>query len=172
MLKPAVLYEEQLKAVYSSIAFEEKYKFHNQSNYFDFDISLETNTWNKIQFVSVDQNDKIIGFLSASIDRGDEVVRSLLVINFCEINYVFSKDFYTFLDDLFTKFNFRKVKFSVVVGNPAEEMYDKYIKKYGGSVIGVAKKDVRLQDNKYYDCKLYEIFREDYLKHMYEIMSC
>ncbi len=164
LLKPAVLYEDQLKMAYRSIAFEDKYKYFTASNYFDFDIPLEDSTWRKIQLVSVNKKGDLIGFFSATIDRGDDAVSSLSIVNFYDLNYVFSKDFHQFLNDLFTKFNFRKVSFSVVVGNPSEKMYDKYIDKHGGRVVGIKNKDIKLQDNQYYDLKLYEIFRDDYMK--------
>ena len=38
------------------------------------------------------------------------------------------------------------------------------IKKYGGRIVGIKKKDVQLIDGKYYDLKLYEIFADDYFK--------
>ena len=58
----------------------------------------------------------------------------------------------------------RKMEFSVVVGNPIEETYDKMIAQYGGQITGVKHKHVRLLDGNYYDYKEYEIFREDYIK--------
>lgn len=163
MLKPAILYEEELKKKYNSVAFEEKYKYYNSQSYFDFIGPLATDTFNYIQMVSVEEDD-IIGFLTARIDRGDDAVSSISAINFYDVNTTFSRDFHNFLDQLFTKFNFRKISFGVVVGNPAEVMYDKYIKKYNGRIVGVKEDDVRLFDNKLYDYKMYEIFREDYLQ--------
>ena len=61
----------------------------------------------------------------------------------------------------------RKLEFTVVVGNPIEKTYDKLIKKYGGNIVGVKHKNCKLIDNKYYDEKIYEIFREDYIKNRY-----
>ena len=43
-------------------------------------------------------------------------------------------------------------------------MYDKYIEKYGGRIVGIFKEDVRLYDGEYYDHKYYEIFREEFIK--------
>ena len=53
------------------------------------------------------------------------------------------------------------------MGNPIEKMYDKYINKYGGRIIGINKQSTKLQDENYYDVKYYEIFREDYLKSIF-----
>ena len=62
------------------------------------------------------------------------------------------------------KYNFRKLNFYVIAGNPAEKAYDKMIKRYGGRVVGYRRKNTRLFDGKYYDEKLYEVMREDYFR--------
>ena len=68
------------------------------------------------------------------------------------------------LTDIFERFKFRKLNFSVVIGNPIEKSYDKMIDKYGGRIVGIYKQEIKLIDGEYYDEKLYEITREDYLK--------
>ena len=54
------------------------------------------------------------------------------------------------------------MNFSVVIGNPIEESYDKMIAKYGGRIIGIYKEDVKLTDGEYYDLKTYEILASEY----------
>lgn len=163
MLKLAYPYKEQLNQKYIETTVDEKYKYYHADTYADFNIELVDSTWTKLQMVSVNKDDEVTGFFSASIDRGDERISSLLVMNFGDINFTFSQDFYRFLHDLFLKFNFRKMCFAVVVGNPAEKMYDRYIERYNGRVVGTRKKEVRLFDREYYDLKIYEIFRDDFL---------
>jgi hypothetical protein len=115
--------------------------------------------------VSIDKNDNVLGLFRAEINRVTDKISSLVIVSFCDkCNITFSKDLYQFLQDLFEKYNFRKIEFSVVIGNPIEKMYDKYIKKYGGRIVGIKKQSSKLQDGKYYDVKLYEIFRDKYLK--------
>lgn len=147
--------------MFADIAFDEKYKFYNANSYYDYNTNLADSSWNQLDFVSM-KNNEIIGFLSAKIDRGNDSVSSLRIINFYEMNLTFSKDFHQFLTDLFTKFNFRKICFSVVIGNPAEKMYDKYIREYSGRIVGTYKEEVKLYDGKYYDFKVYELFKNDF----------
>jgi DNA polymerase-3 subunit alpha len=45
-----------------------------------------------------------------------------------------------------------------------EKVVEYLMKKYGGRVVGTYKQQVKLIDNKFYDEKIYEIFREDYMK--------
>lgn len=164
MLKLAKLYESQLQQLFNNIVFDDKYKFYNATNYYNFNLELTNDTWSHIDYVSVDKDNRVRGFLSAKIDRCSEHVSSLRVINFYDLNYTFSKDFHQFLTELFTKHNYRKIAFTVIVGNPAEKMYDKYINKYGGRVVGTYKEDIRLYDGKYYDYKIYEIFKTEFEK--------
>ncbi len=86
------------------------------------------------------------------------------VINFSDNKIVFGMDLGQALNDIFEKYKFRKLKFSVFIGNPIEKSYDKMIEKYGGRIVGYYKEETRLIDGEYYDEKLYEITREEYLK--------
>lgn len=165
MLKLAYNYLSELNNTYREIVFDDKYKFYNTSGYWTYELTIGNCNWSELDFVSVDKNDKILGYLGAGIDRNLNKIDYLRVLNFSnKDNIIFSKDLYKFIIDLFIKFNFRKIEFNVTVGNPIERMYDKYCLKYGGRIVGVKKQDVKLQDGKYYDNKLYEIFREDFVK--------
>ena len=90
-------------------------------------------------------------------------MHNLNIINFeAEPSMTFAMDLGRALTDIFEKYNFRKLNFYVIVGNPAEKAYDKMIKKYGGRVVGYRRENTRLFDGKYYDEKLYEVMRDDY----------
>jgi len=164
ILKLAFTYKDKLQSTFQNIVFQNKFKFYNYSNYWDCNLKLSEDSWNDIELVSVDNQDNVIGFFRASIIRTSEKVSSLGIVNFYDKNLTFSRDLYQFLKELFEKYNFRKIEFNVVIGNPIEKMYDKYIDKYGGRIIGVSSKSTRLHDGIYYDVKHYEIFRKDYLK--------
>ena len=165
MLKLAYNYSSELREAYQQIIFNDKYKYYNNGIYWEYDFSVAASSWNGLDFVSVDKDNKILGYLGAGIDRHSEKIDCLKIMNFAQKgNVTFSKDLFQFMLDLFLKFNYRKVDFSVVVGNPIEKMYDKYCLKYGGKIVGVKKENSRLQDGKYYDLKLYEIFRKDFIE--------
>lgn len=76
---------------------------------------------------------------------------------------VFAADMGHAIRDIFEKYQFRKLCFSVVVGNPIESSYNKMCLKYSGRIVGIRKKNARLIDGNFYDEKLYEIFKEDYI---------
>jgi len=162
MLKTAYLYRDEVNKKMAEIAFNPKYMFYNFGTYWSFDYKIADNSWDAMQFVSVDKDNHIIGYLTAETDRVHDKIGNLGIINFQDAYPIFAHDLGNFLTSIFDKFNFRKIEFLVVIGNPIESSYDKIISKYGGRIIGVKKESAKLIDNKYYDVKLYEIFKRDY----------
>lgn len=162
MLDLAIKYTDQVIQKFRETWFKDKYKFFHCSNYFE-DWAVKDTTWNNHQFVSV-RNEEVIGYIGYNIDRSWDLVNDLCIINFEESpSMVFAADMGHAIRNIFEKYNFRKVCFSVIVGNPIESSYDKMCLKYGGRIVGIRKKNARLIDGCFYDEKLYEIFREDYL---------
>jgi hypothetical protein len=162
LLKLAFAYKDKLQQKYNEVIFQDKYKFWNCSSYWEYEFKLSSDSWSSIEMVSVDSSDNIIGYLKANIERAADKVSSLGVANFGDVNPVFSNDLKQFIFDLLFKFNFRKIEWAVVIGNPAEQIYDRFITKYGGRDTGIQRQTVKLQDGKYYDMKGYEIFREEF----------
>lgn len=163
MLGLALNNKEELQKKFRSTWFSEKYKFWNCSNYYE-DRQLAESTWSNHQFVSLDNNGAVIGYIGYWIDRENDLVEGLNIINFTENRVTFGIDIGNALRDIFEKFHFRKLNFAVVVGNPIESTYDRMIEKYHGRIVGVQEKQVRLIDGQFYDKKLYEVLAEDYLK--------
>lgn len=163
MLDIAGKYETQLQEKFADIAFDEKFMFLFGSSYRD-QFECSKSSWTRHEFVSIYDN-KVIGYLKYSIDRDANGAYAMQIVNFSyKDNIHFSKDLKQFLTNIFDKFQFRKLDFCCYVGNPIEKMYDKYIKKYGGRVVGIKKEEDKLLDGNYYDLKLYEISLKDYLQ--------
>lgn len=92
-----------------------------------------------------------------SIDRTNDSVDAIMAVNFSDNKVVFGNDLMQMIDDIFCKFNFRKMTFTVVVGNPIERSYDRLVKLVGGNIVGVYEHHVKLMDNQYYNEKIYEV---------------
>lgn len=163
MLDLALNHEDELRKLFRTTWFSEKYMFYSGCNWYnEFSIN-NNNTDTAHQFVSLDKDGEIIGYIAYYIDREDNVVTNLGIINFRDDNKpTFGMDVGTTLRDIFEKFHFRKVMFYCVVGNPIESTYDSMIKKHNGRIVGIFKEEVRLFDGKYYDKKLYEILSKEY----------
>ena len=163
MLDVAINHIEELKKKFNSIWFQEKYKFYNYDMWFN-NVEVDDNTWNRHQFVSLNNNGEIIGYIAYQVERQTHNASKLAIINFTDNKIVFGRDLKQVLVDIFEKFKFNKLSFSVVIGNPIEKSYDKMVKKYGGCVVGVAANETKLYDNEWYPVKYYEILRENYMR--------
>lgn len=124
-------------------------------------LTLYSDEWCDLQRVSKDKDGNILGFMFCAINRANDRVEDLGLVNMKgKRNREFTRDILQFFEDLFKTYNHRKICFSVVVGNPAEKIYDKIVKRYKGRIVGTKKDHVRLFDNKFYDLKEYEVFNE------------
>lgn len=163
MLAPAQLHEEELNKKILEIWYKEKYMFWNNSIFHSIS-EIPKDTWNTHDFVVLNNHDEVIGRISYEVERSEHQVCNMSIINFSEDIIAFGYDLRKVIDDIFIKFGFRKMKYCVIVGNPVEKNYDKLTGKYGGRVVGIYHKDVKLMDGQLYDCKVYELLREDYIR--------
>lgn len=166
MLAVALDYKEELIHKLHSTWFKDKYKYYHYNNYHR-DLSLSEDTWNVHQFVSLNNEGEVVGYLEYYIDRSSLNCSDFNIVNFGADKITFGKDLHSLITDIFEKFHFNKLSFSVVIGNPVEASYDKLIRNYGGRVVGIQKNHVRLLDNLLYDVKLYEVTSYDYLNKKY-----
>lgn len=142
--------------------YDEKYKFYHWN--WHSEITIDDSDWDNMNFVSIDDDYNVLGYISFHIDRTIYGVESFSAINFSDNTIIFGKDLHTVLNDIFTKFNFNRLEFSVIIGNPVEKYYDKLIEKHNGRIIGIRRNARKTMDNQLYDEKIYEILREDYIK--------
>lgn len=163
MLKPAILYKEEIEKIYRHLWFDDYYKYYNYNTVWgDINIQDKTNDWH--EFVSINKDGKILGLITYYVVRSIPKAQSLGILSFLPGTSEFGRDVLHAVDDMFTKFNLHKLDFGVVIGNPVEKTYDNLCRRYGGRILCIEKEETRLQDNKLYDVKRYEIMREDYLK--------
>lgn len=162
MIDLAINHEEELKKKYQMTWFNEKYKYYYSSYGFS-NFTVDDNTYTRHQFVSLNKEGEVLGYIGYCTDRERNIADGLNIINFSEDKITFGMDVGTAIMDIFTKFHFRKLSFYVIVGNPIEKTYDKMVSRYNGRIVGIKKDEVQLFDGKYYDMKLYEILENDFI---------
>lgn len=163
MLDLAIKYKRELQEKYLRLSSNyDRYKYLIATNWINYELKIDNNDWDKLQYVSVNSQNEVIGFFECKINRIVYYAYDLIAISFEEKpNFIFSKDLKEFIIDIiFMKHKFNKLRFTCVVGNPIEKSYDRLILKYGGRIVGVYEKEVRLVDNSICDLKLYEITRD------------
>ena len=159
MIKPAVLYEQEIIDSFKNIFFNEKYKYLYYSGYGI--PQIENNTFNVHQFASVDNNNNLVGFIYYDVDRTYHAARTLCAVNFTDNYITFGADLVQVIKDIFEKYHFHKLIFNAVIGNPAREKYTKIIERFGGRIVGIAKEDIYMY-GKYHDKIIYEVLKSDY----------
>ena len=171
MLYVAVKHANDLKLKFSDITFDERFMFYSMDDYRD-EYKPKDSTWNGHEFASLDSEGNIIGFIGYEIHRVDRRADGLRVVNFTlKPNPIFSKDLAQVIDDIFCKFSFRTLTYCVIVDNPACKIWDKFTDHYGGRIVGDYKKIHCLLDGRFYDKRLYQLSREDYIKHRPKIFE-
>lgn len=156
MVELAIKHQKELQEKLVDTWLDDRYKFYHAANFYD-NIQIADSTWTAHQFVSV-ADGEVIGYIGYQIDRSCDYVYNLGILNFTDkVNAVFAKDLGMVLRDIFEKYHFRRLEWTVVSGNPIENSYDKICKKYGGRIVGTYKGRIRLIDGKFYDEKLYEL---------------
>ncbi len=161
MLELAYSNSNRLQSQFEVIGDHPRFAWFNSGPYLTYELEIHKDNDMSLQYCSVsdDYSADVIGYFQCDVDRFNLVIENLNIIRFTdEPNYEFSKDLSKFLRMIYELKPFRKITWSVIVGNPAEKMYDKIIKKYNGRVVGVFK-DERLVNNEYHDEKFYEILK-------------
>lgn len=161
MLQPAALHGDYLTRKFIEIAFDDKYKYYFPMGFRDKFVITE-GTWNRHEFVSVDRGGKVLGYMGYNIDRDSMVAHALCIINFGDPHPIFAKDLAHLIRDVFERFQFRKLRWMVSCGNPAERHYDRMCERLGGRIVGIYEKEDKLIDGTYTDQKTYEILRDRY----------
>jgi hypothetical protein len=138
MLEYAKPYEDRLRELFYALAFDPFCQFWQYTPYLEA-FELPKDTWEGNNFVSIHEGE-VIGLIGYCIKRPENAVNQLHIIHFSGVGgrearkgaYTFGKDVLTAFRDIFEKFHFDKVNFSVVAGNPAGKTYDKLARRYGG----------------------------------------
>ena len=167
MITSAKLKENEIIRECEKIRYDLNFMFYNGA--YSSIPEIKNDTWAEHSFASVDKSGNLIGYIHYDIDRNSYNVTNFSAVNFKfkenpNTRYIFGKDLEQAVRDIFIKFGFNKISFGVYIGNPAEDSYDRIMKKYNGRIVGIMKNDNRLIDGKYYDYKMYEILKDDFIK--------
>lgn len=166
MLDVADKYVDELNQRLYNIWYDPKYMYYfccpHRGTY-----SVDPNgDWNGRNFVSINSDGKIIGYIHYSICRTADYVDDFGAVNFSDDpkdKYIFGKDLRQVIDDIFLKFNHNRLEFTVVEDNPIRKTYFKLVNKYGGRIIGVKHCVIKLINGEVTNKIYFEILRSDYI---------
>ena len=163
MLKPAQLYKSKLR--------EEMCKsWYNPDNIFYSGWtgnelpSLPDNNYDSHHFVSVDDDDNVIGYISYSINWLAMSADRFGIISFKKGSIMFAKDVYKVICNLFEVYHMNRISWLAYADNPAIRGYRNFIKKHGGRECGYRRQVAKLQDGKIHDSVEFEILACEFKK--------
>ena len=161
MLKPAQLYEKELKRKNTEAWYKPENIFWNGGSG-DSNINLPEDNYYEHNFVSVNKNNEVIGYISYSIDWSSMSVDRFGMISYDKGNLEFVKDLYRAICNLFEVYHMNRVSWCCYADNPAIRGYRNFIRKYGGRECGYYRQIARLQDGKLHDSVQFEILAEEW----------
>lgn len=125
--------------------------------------TIPDNNYNHHSFVSVDKNDKIIGFISYNIDWQAMNAYKFGIISFDKGNLIFIKDLNEAINNLFTVYNMNRIDWFCFADNPAIRGYRNFIKRHGGRETAYFRSIAKLMDGKLHDGVEFEILKEEFI---------
>ena len=157
MLKPAQLYRDELKQKLMECWDNPKYDYYFNGEYQEFDVP--TDRYWRSDYVCINSKGEIVGYFAYC--RND-IARSLShfgLISFTDNGALLMHDCIARIDKLVSE-GLHRIEWWAIVGNPANKIYEKLIRRYGGTVTGHMH-DCYYFGGKYHDSIMYEILFEE-----------
>lgn len=161
MIKPAQLYLDELNEKYVNTWYDDRYKFFFRCGW-SSQITLPDNNYNSHDFVSVDPNDNVIGYMHYQIDRDANSCDDFGLISFDPGNVLFIRDVKRVVDDIFLRYNINRITWTCFEDNPAIKAYRCFIRRFGGVECGRFREDAKLSDGKRHNSIAFEILQREY----------
>lgn len=129
MLKPAILYKDQLEKMFTEIIYTKDYYYYNGYAY-EHELPKITLDFGLYQYAILDGED-VVGFLAYRIDNSTDSVFNFGLISFQKGNLTVVSD----VLHEFKKLNrmHRRIEWRCVGSNPVRFFYDKLCERYKGN---------------------------------------
>lgn len=155
MLKPAVLYKEEIQKELAKHNYTENMMFY--TGYLGYSVANieKANDGDLYQYAIV-ENDKLIGYFAYQVDWYSSCASRFGLFSFDRNNTTIGLDIYRELKKLINDYHIHRIEWHMIGGNPVERHYDNFCKKYNGKklVLTDALKD---RCGKYHNSVIYEI---------------
>lgn len=161
MLKPAQLYKDQLREKQCEFMYDMNSMYFHSWCGIEL-TSIKDDNWDCHSFVSIDENNNVIGYITYNVDHTSLNASGFGIISYDRGNLTFIKDVYQAIEDIFLKYNFNRIEWYCYADNPAVKGYRKFIKRVGGCECGYKRQHTMLLDHKLHDIIEFEILKEEF----------
>ena len=159
MIKPALLYADQLQKKFIESWYEPETRFY--SGLCSGKMELVDNNCDKRQYVSIGKDGDVIGYIAHNVNWCTRSAEQWGMISFDKGNLEFVRDLYQVVTDLFFKENFNRVEWWCFADNPAVRGYKNFVKRFGGALVGELHNSAVFSDGTVHDTYIFEILREN-----------
>lgn len=157
MLRPALLYKEEILRKFTELMYTEDYYFYSGYDCGSELPNLEPKE-DTYSYCMVDNKNNVIGYLSYKYSVYTDTVYDFGLMSFDKGNVIVVADVLKKLEELI---NIRhKVEWRVLDDNPVKRHYDKFCKKHGGFISHLHDTTKDLKGN-YTDSYIYEIINKN-----------
>lgn len=163
MLQPAQLYKEKLQEENIKSWYDQRNKYESGCPGF-WEIEFLNNNYDAHQFVSVDKEDNVIGYIAYDIDWVTMSTKNFGIISYKKGSLDFIEDVYIAICNLFEVYHMNRITWTCFADNPAIRGYRNFIKKHGGKECGYQRECVLLQDGLLHDSVTFEILAREFKK--------
>lgn len=161
MLRPAQLYKEKLQEEIIKTWYQPENIFWNGGTG-DSQIVIHDNNYDCHQFVSVDKDDNVIGYIAYAVDWAVMSCDQFAIISFKRGSVEFARDIYIAVCNIFEVYHMNRISWYAYADNPAVRGYRNFIRDHGGRECGYYREAAKLLDGKLHDSVCFEILAKEF----------
>lgn len=154
MLRPAILYKEELLKKFAEFIYEDEYFLYTGYIYGHEFPKIEPQD-NVYQWAIVDKV-KLIGWFAYMVQPETDTVYNFGLYSFDKGNPIIGIDVFNKMEELVR--NFRRIEWRALSTNPVVKHYNKFCQKHGGNKV-ILHKVGKSPDGSYWDDIIYEIVK-------------
>lgn len=160
MIKPAILYKEQLEKKMAETWYDPEYMYYYDTIPGIPDIADKPD--NQYQFVSVDSKGRVLGYFSYWVYEPSRRAMNFGLMSFEKRNILFMRDAIQMFKDMFEKFGILSAEWRCYSRNKeALKLYRRIIKDYGGVEVGTLRRNGAPQNRELCDTVIFEVLDTD-----------
>lgn len=156
MLKPAILFKEEIESKFAEIMYTRDAFFYNGYCHACEPLQVDSDEC-AYRYAVVDKDDNVIGFFSYSYNWYTDSIERFGLISFDKNNVTVVADVLQEMRRLVK--TYRRIEWQCVGSNPVNKVYERFCKKYNGHIT-VHHKCVREINGEFVDSITYEIVNE------------
>ena len=161
MIELAHKYSDELKLKLLECSLDPRYMYYfGEAGSYNFELGDNT-VWRR-DFVSVDKDGKLLGYIGYSISLSAGRAHSFGLISFDIGNLAFVRDAQKVFTDIFEKYHLNMISWTAYADNPVASSYRRMCEKFGGKEVAHERQVARLLDGQLHDSITWEISAEEY----------